>query len=175
VIISDYGKGVVSQELIDSIVTQAAPHGILVSVDPKERNFPHYKGVGLITPNTKELSFGAGLSIQNEDDIRQAASRIFDMLDCGMVLVTRGASGMSLFQDRATHTHIPTAARQVFDVTGAGDTVIACFTLAHIAGATPVEAAVIANCAAGIVVGEIGAASVAWEELRARCMEEIAV
>jgi len=175
VIISDYGKGVVSRELIDSIVTQAAPHGILGSVDPKERNFPHYKGVGLITPNTKELSFGAGLSIQNEDDIRQAASRIFDMLDCGMVLVTRGASGMSLFQDRATHTHIPTAARQVFDVTGAGDTVIACFTLAHIAGATPVEAAVIANCAAGIVVGEIGAASVAWEELRARCMEEIAV
>lgn len=174
VIISDYGKGVVSRELIDSIVEQAAVHGILVCVDPKERNFPHYKGVGLITPNTKELSIGAGMSIQNEDDIRRAAGRIFDMLGCGMVLVTRGASGMSLFQDRATHTHIPTAARQVFDVTGAGDTVIACFTLALVAGATPVEAAVIANCAAGIVVGEIGAASVALKELRSRCMEEIA-
>lgn len=174
VIISDYGKGVVSKELIDDIVRMAAPKNILVSVDPKERNFPHYKGVSLITPNTKELGFGAGMAIQNEQDIKQAAARIFDMLGCSIVLVTRGASGMSLFEDRDTYTHIPTAARQVFDVTGAGDTVIACFTLAKVAGASAVEAAVIANCAAGIVVGEIGAASVTWEDLKAWSLEEIA-
>lgn len=173
VILSDYGKGVVSRELIETIVDLASPRNILVSVDPKERNFPHYKGVGLITPNAKELGIGAGMAIQNEADISLAADRLFEMLGCHMILVTRGSSGMSLFEDRATLTHIPTAARHVFDVTGAGDTVIACFTLAKAAGATPVEAAVIANCAAGIVVGEIGAASVDWEDLQARCLEEI--
>lgn len=174
VILSDYGKGVVDRELIAAVVQAAAPSGILVSVDPKERNFPHYQGVGLITPNTKELGIGAGMVIQNEADITAAAHRIFDMLGCRMVLVTRGAQGMSLFTDRETQTHIPTAAKKVFDVTGAGDTVIACFTLAKVAGATPVEAAVIANCAAGIVVGEVGAASVAWEDLRTHCLEECA-
>lgn len=171
IIVSDYAKGVVSRELIELIVKETAPRGILVSVDPKERNFPHYKGVGLITPNTKELGIGSGMAIHTEQDIIDAAQRIFDMLGCGMLLVTRGASGMSLFENRETMTHIPTAAQKVFDVTGAGDTVIACFTLARVAGATPVEAAVIANCAAGIVVGEIGAASVSWEVLQAQCLE----
>lgn len=172
IIISDYGKGVVSRELIEQVVQESAARGILVSVDPKERNFAHYHGVGLITPNTKELSFGSGMTIQSEQDIIAATQRIFDMLGCGMVLVTRGSNGMSLFQNRDTVTHIPTAAQKVFDVTGAGDTVIACFTLAAAAGATPVEAAVIANCAAGIVVGEIGAASVTWDDLRTQCLEQ---
>jgi D-beta-D-heptose 7-phosphate kinase/D-beta-D-heptose 1-phosphate adenosyltransferase len=80
---------------------------------------------------------------------------------------------MSLFEDREKVTHIPTSAKKVFDVTGAGDTVIAGFTLAHVAGATPVEAAIIANLAAGMVVGEVGTASVSWEALKAKCLEEI--
>lgn len=173
IIISDYGKGMASRELIVDIVKEAGERGILISVDPKERNFQHYRDVGVITPNTKELSFGAGMPVLNEQDLIMAARKIFDMLNCRMVLVTRGPSGMSLFEDREKVTHIPTSAKKVFDVTGAGDTVIAGFTLAHVAGATPVEAAIIANLAAGMVVGEVGTASVSWEALKAKCLEEI--
>jgi D-beta-D-heptose 7-phosphate kinase/D-beta-D-heptose 1-phosphate adenosyltransferase len=173
VIISDYGKGLVSQDIIDEVTSQARKNGMLVSIDPKERNFAHYKNAGIITPNTKELAFGAGLTVSTEDDIINAASRIFDMLNCKMLLATRGSKGMTLFESREKYTHIPTAAKKVFDVTGAGDTVISVFTLAIAAGAVPVEAAMIANIAAGIVVGEIGAATVSLDILRQTCLEEL--
>jgi len=172
-IISDYGKGVVSRKLINQIVPIARQHGIPVCVDPKERNFPHYKNVTVITPNIKELSFGAGIKIEDYDHLIQAARKVKDVLKCNMILVTRGEHGMSLFTESEGTTDIPTTAKAVYDVTGAGDTVIACFTLALASGATPKEAAIIANVAAGLVVAEVGAASVPWDKLYRVCMEEI--
>ncbi|MEA2101754.1 MAG: PfkB family carbohydrate kinase, partial [Thermodesulfobacteriota bacterium] len=148
----------------------AKKRGIFVSVDPKERDFPFYKDVGLITPNTKELGYGAGMPIESDNDVSEAVEKIRKMLNPDMVLVTRGSQGMSLFEKDAL-THIPTAARKVFDVTGAGDTVIACFTLCMAAGATPQEATLISNAAAGMVVAELGAASAPWEGLKSICME----
>jgi len=171
VIISDYGKGVVGKELVDKVVILASENGLLVSVDPKERNFIFYRGVGLITPNTKELSYGASIPIREDNDILEAAHKIKSLLDCKMVLVTRGEKGMSLLDTGGKITHIPTFAKAVYDVTGAGDTVIACFTLALVSGASPIEAAMISNVAAGIVVSEVGTASVAWKSLADKCME----
>jgi rfaE bifunctional protein kinase chain/domain len=173
IIISDYAKGVVSKELIEEIMPIAKDKGVLVCVDPKERNFSFYKQVNVITPNTKELSFGAGIKIENEQDIIEAAHKVKSLLGCDMVLVTRGEHGMSLFDKTGETIDIPTTARAVFDVTGAGDTVISCFTLALASGATPREAAVISNVAAGLVVAEVGAANVPWEKLYGMCMEEI--
>ncbi|HOO45961.1 MAG TPA: D-glycero-beta-D-manno-heptose-7-phosphate kinase [Deltaproteobacteria bacterium] len=173
VIISDYAKGVVSRELIEEIVEIAKDNGVLICVDPKERNFSFYKEVTVITPNTKELSFGAGIKIEKDQDIIDAALKVKSMLGCEMVLVTRGEHGMSLFDRTGEIIDIPTTARAVYDVTGAGDTVISCFTLALASGATPREAALISNLAAGLVVAEVGAASIPWERLYRICMEEI--
>ena len=172
-IISDYGKGVVSRNLLGKVVPIARGNGIPVCVDPKERNFPHYKKVSVITPNIKELSFGAGIKIEEYADIIRAARKVKTMLECDMVLVTRGEHGMSLFGQDSNPIDIPTNAKAVYDVTGAGDTVIACFSLALAAGATPKEAAIIANVAAGLVVAEVGAASVSWDRLYSECREEI--
>jgi D-glycero-beta-D-manno-heptose-7-phosphate kinase len=173
VIISDYAKGVISPELVEEIVKAARAKGVPVCVDPKERNFPFYKDVDLITPNTKELSFGAGIKIETDGDIPVAARRIKSTLGCKTLLVTRGEHGMSLFEGEHEMIQIPAMARAVYDVTGAGDTVIACFTLALVSGATAREAAIIANTAAGLVVAEVGAASVPWEKLYHICREEV--
>jgi D-glycero-beta-D-manno-heptose-7-phosphate kinase len=173
IIISDYAKGVISRELIEEIVGIARARGVPVCVDPKERNFAFYKDVDLITPNTKELSFGAGIKIESDGDILQAARKIKSALSCKTLLVTRGEQGMSLFDQDSEVIQIPAMARAVYDVTGAGDTVIACFTLALVSGATAREAAIIANTAAGLVVAEVGAASVPWERLYSICREEV--
>lgn len=173
VIISDYAKGVVSRELIEDVVNITKGKGVLVCVDPKERNFPFYRNVNLITPNTKELSFGAGIKIETYQDLIQAAHKIKSSLACETLLVTRGEHGMSLFDGDNGIVDIPAMARAVYDVTGAGDTVIACFTLALVSGAMPREAALIANTAAGLVVAEVGAASVPWERLHRICREEV--
>ncbi|MDT8273470.1 MAG: PfkB family carbohydrate kinase, partial [Desulfomonilia bacterium] len=121
----------------------------------------------------RELSFGAGIKIEEEHHLREAALKVKALLGCDMVLVTRGEHGMSLFEKDGSSTDIPTTAKAVFDVTGAGDTVISCFTLAWASGATPIEAAGIANIAAGLVVAEVGAASVARERLYDVCREEL--
>ncbi|HPI92258.1 MAG TPA: D-glycero-beta-D-manno-heptose-7-phosphate kinase [Deltaproteobacteria bacterium] len=172
-IISDYGKGVVSRRLLAQVVPLARENDIPVCVDTKERNFPHYKKATVITPNLKELSFGAGIKIEEYADMVRAARKVKAMLDCDMVLVTRGEHGMSLFGSDGDPIDIPTNAKAVYDVTGAGDTVIACFTLALASGATPKESAIIANMAAGLVVAEVGAASVPRDRLYKACMEEL--
>jgi len=165
VIVSDYKKGVVSRELIRGILSTPKQKRKFIAVDPKVGHFHFYKGVSLITPNLTEASQGSGVEIRDESSLIRAGKALKKRLGCGAVLITRGEEGMSLFEgDRITH--IPTAARHVYDVTGAGDTVIAAFTLAFASGATLREAAIIANHAAGIVVGEVGTAVVAPEKLR---------
>ncbi len=164
VIVSDYRKGMVSRSLIQGILKSTRPQGKLLAVDPKVGHFHCYKGVSIITPNLVEASQGSGVEIKDEKSLIRAGKALMKKLSCGAVLVTRGEEGMSLF-DKGGITHIPTVARHVYDVTGAGDTVIATLTLACASGGSLLESAVIANHAAGIVVGEVGTAVVTREKL----------
>ncbi len=165
VIVSDYKKGVVSTELIGEVLKQAKPKKIFVSVDPKVGHFHCYKNVSLITPNVVEASIASGMEIKDEESLVAAGRSLLRKISCDAVLITRGEQGMSLFRkDKAVH--IPTVAKNVYDVTGAGDTVIAAFTLAYATGGSMEEAAVIANHAAGVVVGEVGTAVVTTDQLQ---------
>lgn len=164
IIISDYKKGVISLGLIKKILAVTRPQKKFVAVDPKVGHFHCYKGVSLITPNIIEASQGSGVDILDEKSLIKAGKIFTSKLSCNAVLITRGEEGMSLFEKNRV-THIPTVAQKVYDVTGAGDTVIAAFTLAHASGVSMEEAAVIANHAAGIVVGEIGTAVATPEKL----------
>ncbi|MGO9379472.1 MAG: D-glycero-beta-D-manno-heptose-7-phosphate kinase [Dissulfurispiraceae bacterium] len=161
VIISDYKKGVISASLVKTIVKFAKQKRTFVAVDPKVGHFHLYKNVSLITPNLSEASQGSGIEIKDEKSLLKAGKTLLSRLSCTSVLITRGEEGMSLFERNTKNirvTHIPTVAKKVFDVTGAGDTVIAAFTLAHAAGASLQDAAVVSNHAAGLVVGEVGTA-----------------
>lgn len=163
VIISDYAKGVISVPLIRSIRSVLSGLSIPICVDPKQ-DIGVYDGVDLITPNMKELSTYTGLPINSYDDLIKAAS--VAARKSRNVLVTRGEHGMTLYEETNDVINIPSVARHVYDVTGAGDTVIAVATLAMVSGADLWEAAVIANAAAGIVVSEVGAAAVTVDQLR---------
>ena len=163
IVISDYCKGVITKHLIGEILKLNAE--IFIAVDPKIGHFDYYNGASLITPNITEASAGSGIEITDERTLIDAGKTLLKKLGCKAVLITRGDEGMSLFEAGGGVTHIPTFAKEVYDVTGAGDTVIATFTLAHSAGATMKEAAILANHAAGIVVGEIGTATVRAEDL----------
>jgi len=168
VIVSDYKKGVVSEELFRILVNHKKKNGIFLAVDPKVGHFRLYKQVSLITPNIAEASHGAEVEIKDERTLIKAGFNLLKKLACDSVLITRGEEGMSLFEKRDSEvivTHLPTVARKVFDVTGAGDTVIATITLAHVSGADLVSAAKIANVAAGIVVGKVGTATATPEEI----------
>ncbi|MEW6066696.1 MAG: D-glycero-beta-D-manno-heptose-7-phosphate kinase [Nitrospirota bacterium] len=165
VIISDYKKGVVSTELVKEVLKYTKPKDIFVSVDPKVGHFHCYRNVSLITPNVMEASMASGIEIKDEKTLISAGKTLLRKLSCNAVLITRGEQGMSLFR-KDKIVHIRTVAKHVYDVTGAGDTVIAVFTLAHAAGAAMEDAAVIANHAAGIVVGEVGTAVATIEQLR---------
>jgi len=162
VIISDYKKGVISPSLIKAVVKFAKPKNTFIAVDPKVGHFHFYKNVSLITPNLMEASQGSGIEIKDEPSLIKAGNTLMKKLSCQAVLITRGEDGMSLFEKDASReirtTHIPTVAQKVFDVTGAGDTVIATLALARTSGASLIDASIIANHAAGIVVGEVGTA-----------------
>jgi D-beta-D-heptose 7-phosphate kinase/D-beta-D-heptose 1-phosphate adenosyltransferase len=164
VIISDYKKGVISRKLIREVLKNSKSHDIFVSVDPKVGHFHLYKNVSLITPNLTEASVASGIIIEDEKSLILAGKKLLKKLLCDAVLITRGEQGMTLFEKNKV-THIPTITRDVYDVTGAGDTVIAAFTIAYVSGANREEAAVIANHAAGIVVGKIGTAVATTEEI----------
>lgn len=157
VIISDYKKGMVSRRLVEFIVRHAKKRHLFIAVDPKVGHFDFYQGVSLITPNMAEASRGSGVEINDDSSLQKAGRKLLRDLRLSAVLVTRGEDGMSLFM-KDSAVHIPTVAQKVYDVTGAGDTVIAAFTLAHAAGASMEEAAELSNHAAGIVVGEVGTA-----------------
>ncbi len=169
VIVSDYKKGVITSALIKALVKYAKANGTFIAVDPKVGHFHFYKKVSLVTPNIMEASQGSGIEIKDEKSLLKAGKTLLNRLSCRSVLITRGEDGMSLFEKGGAReikvTHIPTVAKKVFDVTGAGDTVIATFALAYTAGASLADAAMIANHAAGIVVGEVGTAAAAPDVL----------
>lgn len=164
VIIEDYGKGVVNPDLVGELVDLCKKRNKVVTVDPKEEHFEYYEGVTSLTPNLKEAQNMANMKIKNKDDIDILGSMIMKKLNPKSLLITLGEDGMMLFVDSKNY-HIPTAALEVFDVTGAGDTVISAYTLGLCSKASYQEAAVISNLAAGIVVGKLGAATTNKEEL----------
>ena len=165
VIISDYGKGVISAELLRQVMPPLKKKNINIAVDPKIDNFRYYRQVSVITPNNFEAGEVVKVKIANKKDIIKVGNILLDKLKCRAVLITWGEKGMVLFQDSGEIVHIPTAAREVYDVTGAGDTVIGSLTLSLGAGATMKEAAILSNDAAGIVVGKLGSATVTSDEL----------
>ena len=165
IVVSDYAKGVVSAALMTELTRLAALRKIPIIVDPKVEHFSYYKGVTVMTPNHLEATQAAGLHGDDDQTINQAGALIRQRLGCQSVLITRGEKGMSLYEGEGTSWHLPTQARQVYDVTGAGDTVIGTLALALATGASMREAATLANHAAGIVVGMVGTATVSPKQL----------
>ncbi|MDP1989839.1 MAG: D-glycero-beta-D-manno-heptose-7-phosphate kinase [Syntrophales bacterium] len=167
-VVSDYSKGVVTLPLLDGIRSGIADHPIVTCVDPKQKDFALYEGFDIITPNHHEAGQAAGEEILNGQDHVRIGMKLLQKFAFRAILITRGEAGMSLFEKdgRVKHTAFPTEAREVFDVTGAGDTVIGVLALCMASGATFREAAYLANHAAGIVVGKVGTATVTREELK---------
>jgi D-glycero-beta-D-manno-heptose-7-phosphate kinase len=163
-VVSDYDKGVVTPRILSEVLP-AAYARIPVLIDPKMRNFNSYRPATLVTPNHHEALRVAGLEEDSDTTLRQAARVIRERLGCDAVLITRGDRGMMLIERDGEPVNVQTAAREVFDVTGAGDTVIATLAGALAAGASMTEAAVMANQAAGIVVGKLGTATATGAEV----------
>ncbi len=168
IIISDYAKGLISTSLLREILPLAKAAGKIVCVDPKMKSLAAYRPATVITPNTLEAERTSGITISNTRDLVRAGRKLIRHTGIPYLLVTRGEEGMALFERKLRVTHIPTVAREVFDVTGAGDTVVSTLALGLVAGLSILEAAVLSNIAAGIVVGKLGTAPVTPEELTAR-------
>jgi rfaE bifunctional protein kinase chain/domain len=167
VIVSDYAKGVITPKIMSHLLTAARKHNALVAVDPKVRNKKLYRGVDVITPNLKETAALSETEIDDEQGLLRAGRRILNRFRSRALLITRGEKGMSLFlREEKEEIYIPAEVREVYDVTGAGDTVIASFTLTKTTPSSWLEAAIIANLAAQVVVGKLGTATVTVEELR---------
>jgi D-beta-D-heptose 7-phosphate kinase/D-beta-D-heptose 1-phosphate adenosyltransferase len=174
IVIEDYGKGLVTDALVEAVVRVAKEFQILVTVDPSPRNPVHWDGVDLVKPNRSEAFAAAGIEdhhlpvppTENEELLR-VGEILLGKWNVPRVLVTLGEQGMMLFQREGARHHIPTRAREVFDVSGAGDTAIALLTLALASGASAEQAADVANHASGIVVGKLGTARLTPEELLA--------
>ncbi|HQR16478.1 MAG TPA: PfkB family carbohydrate kinase, partial [Nitrospira sp.] len=164
-VVSDYAKGVVTASLMTELTRLAGQRKIPIVVDPKVEHFSYYKGVTVVTPNHLEATQAAGVQGEDDKTINKAGMVLRQRLGCQTVLVTRGERGMSVYQGHGDHWHIPTRARQVYDVTGAGDTVVGTLALALSTGASMREAAILANQAAGVVVGMVGTATVTATQL----------
>jgi len=166
VVISDYAKGLIAAPLLRRIMPAARSAGKIVCVDPKKKNLNVYGRATVITPNTLEAEQASGIAIGSTRDLVRAGMIILRQTGAENLLVTRGERGMTLFEGDSRVAHIPTLAKEVFDVTGAGDTVISTLALGMAAGLTVREAAMLSNIAAGIVVGKLGTASASPDELR---------
>jgi D-beta-D-heptose 7-phosphate kinase/D-beta-D-heptose 1-phosphate adenosyltransferase len=173
VIVSDYAKGVINEELMARLhqllatIRRQEKRPFPLIVDPKPSNLHRFLGATIITPNNHEAEIMSGMVIADERSLPAAARHICEEIDCGAVLITRGEAGMALWQEDGTLVTIPTTAKEVYDVTGAGDTVAATLALGLATGCSTEEAAVLANYAAGIVVGKVGTACVSSRELQA--------
>jgi rfaE bifunctional protein kinase chain/domain len=156
VILEDYNKGVITRDVIRELVSVANKYQKIITVDPKFNNFFEYSGVTVFKPNRKEVEEVMGGRLLSEKDVNHAGKELLKRLGVQNVLLTRGEEGMSLFEATGGVTHIPSSARVVRDVSGAGDTVISTLTLSLAGGATVQEASMLANCAGGVVVGAVG-------------------
>jgi D-beta-D-heptose 7-phosphate kinase/D-beta-D-heptose 1-phosphate adenosyltransferase len=166
IVISDYGKGVIHEELLQHVAAAASREKLVTIVDPKKENYEGYRFPTLITPNKTEASEASGIAIHDEMSLGAAGKKLVRKWRAQAVLITRGAEGMSLFRRRLAPKHFATEARDVFDVTGAGDTVVAMCALALASGAGFDDAAVLANIAAGFVGDEIGTVAVAAAKIK---------
>ncbi len=173
VIVEDYGKGFVTQPLVDGLAELAKKAGVIVTVDPNPNNPLHWRSATAIKPNRSEAIAAAGLSDAGlrspatlDATLNELGGRLFRLWDTQMLLITLSEQGMALLRPERPAFQLPTRAREVFDVSGAGDTAIALFTLALCSGATPEEAAEISNHASGVVVGKVGTATLSPDELR---------
>ena len=166
VVMADYGKGVLSSSFVMDCVGRFRDAGLPVAVDPKGV-LESYRGVSLLKPNLRELETLSGLRLDSGRDTTRAIDRIREVVGPVDVVLTRGGEGMTVFEGQGGEVDVPTAARDVFDVQGAGDTAMAALALAQSAGATLHEAAVVANAAAGVVVGRVGTATATRDEVRA--------
>lgn len=164
-VLSDYGKGVLSPETLRAVIPAARGYARPVIVDPKGTDFSRYKGASLVTPNQRELAAATGMPVDSDSAVVAAARRVADSCGIDNVLVTRSEAGMTLVLGRGEAVHIKAAAREVFDVSGAGDTVVAVVAAACAAGVPWAEAARLANAAAGVVVGKLGTAVARADEL----------
>lgn len=171
VIVEDYGKGLITPKLLSKIVPLAKRKKKIIAVDPKEEHLSYYKGVTLLTPNNSEASRAAGIEIKDAKTLKEAGFKLLKKLKTKILLITLGEDGMIIFEEGKSPKKIDTIAQEVFDVSGAGDTVVSSYTLSLISGADPIQAAHIANCAAGIVVGKVGIAVVTQEEI-VKCIKE---
>jgi D-beta-D-heptose 7-phosphate kinase/D-beta-D-heptose 1-phosphate adenosyltransferase len=166
IVISDYGKGVIHAELLDAVADRVRKRRLICVVDPKKENYHAYRFPTLITPNQREASEASDIAIRDEASLRSAGARLVRRWQAEAVLITRGPDGMSLFRRRGGVSHFPTEARDVFEVTGAGDTVVAVCALTLACGASFEDAAVLANMAAGFVGEEMGTVAVPKEKLK---------
>ena len=165
IVVSDYNKGIVTAALMEKVLSLAAARKIQVFVDPKVENFRLYSPVTFISPNHHEAARIVHHPCHSNAEVERAGREILDMVSSRYLIIKRGEQGMSIFEKGAAPSHIPTTAREVFDVTGAGDTVIAAAAAALLAGAAIGEAAILANAAAGVVVRKIGTAVCTSAEL----------
>ena len=173
VIIEDYGKGVIVPKFVEKLIRLAKRHKKIITVDPKESHFPLYKNATCITPNIHEAARAIGLKSKDDMSVEGIGERLLKQLNSEVLLVTLGEDGMCVFEKSGKFKKISTVAQDVYDVSGAGDTVISVYTLAVVSGAKNIEAAHIANCAAGIVVGKVGIAVATQEELNEKIKREI--
>lgn len=167
VIIEDYNKGLLTKDLIHKIIALATTQGIPVAVDPKHKNFFEYSGVAIFKPNFQELQKNLGIKLETEADVSREAEALRQRMSCSYLVLTRGSKGLYIFDGKSDPQHIPTFARDVYDVSGAGDTVISVLSLAYASGADIVTAATIANHAAGVVCGKLGTATATVDEILA--------
>jgi D-beta-D-heptose 7-phosphate kinase/D-beta-D-heptose 1-phosphate adenosyltransferase len=165
VLISDYGKGLITKNLLSKVTASAKKHKKMIIVDPKGLDFSKYSGVSILTPNKKEAALASGVEINNESSLEKAANKLLENISLDNLLITCGKDGMVLFEKNKEPFRVKAEARQVFDVSGAGDTVLAVFGLAVASGASIHNSVAIANTAAGIVVGKVGTATVSKQEL----------
>ncbi len=171
ILISDYAKGTITKQLMLRLVQLSKEKNISLVIDPKPKHKEWYAGLTLITPNKKEAQEMSGFMIESENDLIQAGEMLVNKF-ASDVIITAGADGMYVFEKTSTHNHIPTKAREVYDVSGAGDTVIATLALALSSKATLKDAAILANQAAGIKVGKIGTSPIFLEELLKEVQEK---
>ena len=164
-VVSDYDKGGISADLLAAVLPEAARRRLPIVVDPKVRLFPHYRPATVVTPNAREAMEAAGLPARTEEEFDAVGRRLLGLLDSPYILITRGERGMLLVGREGGNLRLAATAREVFDVTGAGDTVAATLLVSLAAGASMEEAALLSNRAAGVVVGKIGAATLTAQDL----------